>query len=53
MPTPIELDELRRLLAGGAQLVEVLPATNTRKCTSLAPSTSRSRSFRRSGGGTS
>jgi rhodanese-related sulfurtransferase len=25
MPTPIELDELRRLLADGAQLVEVLP----------------------------
>jgi rhodanese-related sulfurtransferase len=25
MPTPIELDELRGLLADGAQLVEVLP----------------------------
>jgi rhodanese-related sulfurtransferase len=26
MPTDIELDKLQRLLAGGAQLVEVLPA---------------------------
>jgi phage shock protein E len=26
MPTPIERDEVRRLVAAGAQLVEVLPA---------------------------
>lgn len=26
MPTAIDRDEVRRLLAGGAQLVEVLPA---------------------------
>jgi rhodanese-related sulfurtransferase len=28
MPTPIDRDEVQRLMAEGAQLVEVLPRTN-------------------------
>jgi len=31
MPIPIDRDEVRRLVAAGAQLVEVLPAANFEK----------------------
>lgn len=43
MPTPIDRDEVRRLVAAGAQLVEVLPAAEFEDEHLPVRSTSRSR----------